>query len=481
MKKALRKLHLWLSIPFGIFITLICLSGASLIFEAEITRWLQPERYYVEQVGEKTLPLGKLAARVAETLPEGVEVTGVTLFSDPERTAQVNITKRHSYVYVDPYTGTITGESKRPAFFSFMFKLHRWMLGGADSFGKKWVGISTLLFIIILITGVIIWWPRTLEQLGHRLKISANKGWNKFWHDLHVAAGMYVLIFVLAMALTGLTWSFPWYRSGFYKVFGVEMQQGGPGGHGGPGGAPQGAPQGGRDGEARQGGRPENRGEMQAEHRGEGRPKNRGGMRPESRPAEAEGAEAGFERSERGEHGATREGVRGFAERNVQAERNGEGHEGRSSRGGEPWSRRFNGGPDIFGAGRKYALWQKVYLQLKEENPAYSQITVSDGKASVSFDKLGNRRAADSYTFDTRTGAITSKTLYKDSDRAGKLRGWIYSVHVGNWGGVLTRILAFLSALIGASLPITGYYLWIHRLVKGHPHHGEKEHGKKRH
>ena len=42
---------------------------------------------------------------------------------------------------------------------------------------------------------------------------------------------MYALFFLLAMALTGLTWSFGWYRTGFYKVFGVEVQQGGA--HGG--------------------------------------------------------------------------------------------------------------------------------------------------------------------------------------------------------------------------------------------------------
>lgn len=36
----------------------------------------------------------------------------------------------------------------------------------------------------------------------------------------------------------------------------------------------------------------------------------------------------------------------------------------------------------------------------------------------------------------------------------------------GNWGGLLTRILWFLSALLGASLPLTGYYIWIKHLVK---------------
>ncbi|MBQ5829709.1 MAG: PepSY domain-containing protein, partial [Alistipes sp.] len=36
-------------------------------------------------------------------------------------------------------------------------------------------------------------------------------------------------------------------------------------------------------------------------------------------------------------------------------------------------------------------------------------------------------------------------------------------VHVGNWGGMLTRIFWFLAAMLGATLPLTGYYLWIKR------------------
>ena len=57
------------------------------------------------------------------------------------------------------------------------------------------------------------------------MKIDVRKGWKKFWHDLHVAGGMYALVFLLAMALTGLTWSFSWYRTGFYKLFGAESHQ----------------------------------------------------------------------------------------------------------------------------------------------------------------------------------------------------------------------------------------------------------------
>lgn len=52
---------------------------------------------------------------------------------------------------------------------------------------------------------------------------------------------------------------------------------------------------------------------------------------------------------------------------------------------------------------------------------------------------------------------------YRDADRDGKLRGWIYSVHVGSWGGLFTRILAFAAAMLGATLPMTGYCLWMRR------------------
>mgnify|MGYP003596790039 FL=1 len=55
--------------------------------------------------------------------------------------------------------------------------------------------------------------------------------------------------------------------------------------------------------------------------------------------------------------------------------------------------------------------------------------------------------------------------FYQHQDKSGKIRGWIYSVHVGNWGGMLTRILTFIAALIGASLPLTGYYLWVKKLM----------------
>lgn len=388
MKKAFRKIHLWLSVPFGLIITVICLSGAALVFEDEVTELCRRDLYYVEKVSGAPLPVEYLIEKVAGTLPDSVAVTGVSISSDAERAYQVNLSKpRRASVYVDQYTGEVKGRHERAPFFLTMFKLHRWLLDGMKPdggifWGKMIVGVSTLMFVFVLISGIVIWWPRTKKALKNSLKIAVGKGWRRFWYDLHVAGGMYALVLLLAMALTGLTWSFSWYRAGFYKVFGVEMKQ-----------------------RAGHGALQTVHGTLQMAH---------------GTPQTAHGGKSGRNSSE----------------------------EGRGNR--EHTS--------------PYTCWQQVYEELKARNAGYKQITVSNGSASVSFERFGNQRAADRYAFNPQDGEITEVTLYKDTDASGKMRGWIYSVHVGSWGGMFTRILTFIAALLGGTLPLTGYYLWLRRI-----------------
>lgn len=399
MKKIFRKIHLWLSVPFGLIITLVCFSGAILVFENEVNEWFRHDLYYVETVKESPLPMDKLLEKVATTLPDSVSVTGVSISSDPGRAYQVSLSKpRRASLYVDQYTGEVKGKSERSGFFMFMFRMHRWLLDSMNPgnegifWGKMIVGVSTLLLVFVLISGIVIWWPRTRKALKNSLKITATKGWRRFWYDLHVAGGMYALIFLLAMALTGLTWSFPWYRTAFYKVFGVEVQQRAAQGH-------------------EQKSDAQKRDTKLAAHREKKR-------------------------------------------------------EGNEVRKGERSRRPENNHSDMYSVTSPFVYWQEIYDKLRRQNPEYKQISISSGTASVSFNRFGNQRASDRYSFNTDNGEFTETSLYQHQDKSGKIRGWIYSVHVGNWGGMFTRILTFIAALLGSALPLTGYYLWIKRLIK---------------
>lgn len=376
MRKFFKQIHIWLSIPFGLVISITCFTGAMLIFETEITESVQRDLYYVDSVDGEPMPLPELLSRVESTLEEGQRITGVTISDDPARTYKVNLSQpKRAAIYVDQYSGEVLGQAERLEFFRTMFLLHRWLMderpedNNAIFWGKMIVGVSTLMFVVILISGIVIWVPRSITAWKNRSKITVTKGWHRFWYDLHVAGGIYATLLLLAMALTGLTWSFEWYREDFYKLFGVELAE-----------------------------------------------QSKTAVKPESGDA-AQRARAG--------------------------------------RAGRDAEKRVDASP--------YIAWDAAYRNVRNVVGDDARITLSKGSASVSLSGWGNQRASDKYLFDEATGEITSTELYADSDRSRKIRGWIFSVHVGNWGGLLTRVLWFLAAMIGATLPLTGYYLWIKR------------------
>ena len=375
MKKIFRKIHLWLSVPFGLIITLVCFSGAILVFENEVNEWFRRDLYYVETVKESPLPMDKLLEKVATTLPDSVSVTGVSISSDPGRAYQVSLSKpRRASLYVDQYTGEVKGKSERSGFFMFMFRMHRWLLDSMNPgnegifWGKMIVGVSTLLLVFVLISGIVIWWPRTRKALKNSLKITATKGWRRFWYDLHVAGGMYALIFLLAMALTGLTWSFPWYRTAFYKVFGVEVQQRAAQGH-------------------EQKSDAQKRDTKLAAHREKKREGN------EVRKGERSGRPEG------------RRNNREHAKNRNTGEYTGEQPDSK----GRP----ENNHSDIYLVTSPFVYWQEIYDKLRRQNPEYKQISISSGTASVSFNRFGNQRASDRYSFNTDNGEFTETSLYQ--------------------------------------------------------------------
>ena len=82
MKKIFRQIHLWLSVPFGLIISLICFSGAMLVFENEVVELTRHELYYVKKVETVPLSVDRLLEEVELTLPDSVSVTGISVFSD---------------------------------------------------------------------------------------------------------------------------------------------------------------------------------------------------------------------------------------------------------------------------------------------------------------------------------------------------------------------------------------------------------------
>lgn len=378
MRKLSKTLHQILSIVVGIFISIICFSGAMLIFEDEFIEWQNPDLYNVTPLESGARPLTSLLPEILATQPQGAEITYIDIKDNPSKSYRIDIDfgdDESKTVFVDQYTGKILGEKPDDiAFFTVMYRLHRFLLqsrpqGDGIFWGKRIVGISTIIFVFIIITGIVVWVPRRGRSWGNRFKISVKHGWHRLWYDLHVAGGIYVALLLLVMALTGLTWAFPWYRTAFYGILAPEKNE-------------------------------------------------------------------------------------------------------LSTTENDSFDIAANEPTDTTTL-TQFAVWQRVYDAVKQRSN-YVEVSISSDEVRARISDCGNRRASDYYEFDTATGAITSVELYKNTSNNSKLRGWVYSLHTGSWGGFWVRLIYFIAAMFGATLPLTGYYLWIRRTLRSKKRHSHE-------
>lgn len=272
-RKFSNDLHLWLGIASGLVLFVVCLTGTILTFEHEIVEWADSERYEVSApANAQVMPIDLLVAKTEAGLKG--KVTGIEIPKDKNGvyrfTLKEDAPKGEKGVgrpaeggaragggdraegggkrgaeggakagaaakggggsgggktyLVNPYTAEVTGSTKSATaeFFSTMMGLHRWLLL-QDNGGKIVVGAATIIFVFLVLSGLVIWWPLKLRnwKQGFQIKFSAN--WKRINHDLHNTLGFYSFLVLLIMALTGLCWSFAWYKTGLSDILGDEV------------------------------------------------------------------------------------------------------------------------------------------------------------------------------------------------------------------------------------------------------------------
>lgn len=215
-RKFTNDIHLWLGIASGLILFLICLSGTVLVFDKEVRAFFQ-EELVIENTDQKKISLDILSSK----LEKFGEVQSVKIPESDAKAYEFRIKtspeKRRGEIFiVNPYTSEVLKPEKTfaDAVMMFFFKMHRWLLFDS-SIGRPIVGIATLIFLILTFSGLILWFPKKRirwKSLKRGLKIKYKGKSSRFNHDLHNTLGFYASLFLIIMALTGLNWSFEWYR-----------------------------------------------------------------------------------------------------------------------------------------------------------------------------------------------------------------------------------------------------------------------------
>ena len=230
-RKILFWLHLISGVLAGIFIFIMCVTGALLSFESNILKAAESEMRTVSAPAENAqrLPINEIVGKVLEAKPNA-KPSNITLQNDRAAAATVAL-GREGQVFVNPYTGAITGEGAKGwrAFFRFNTDLHRWLLMSGDSraVGKGLNDAANLLFLFLAISGVYIWFPRqwTRKHLAPILwfrRTNSGKARDFNWHNV---IGFWTSLVLIILTVTGAIISYQWAGNLLYTLTGNELPQ----------------------------------------------------------------------------------------------------------------------------------------------------------------------------------------------------------------------------------------------------------------
>ncbi len=248
MKLPLRTAIFWLHLATGVvagsIVLIMSVTGVLLMYERQIVEWADRDlRPSPSAPGAGRLPVETLLANAAASQP-GAKPSSITVQADPGAAAQVSL-GREKTLFVDPYTGDVLGQGspKVRAFMHVVTDWHRW-LGAEDenrAMGRRITGACNLAFLVLVITGLYLWFPRKWTRVQVRNVAWFRRGLSGKARDFnwHNTIGLWIWLPLFIIVLSGVLISYPWATDLLYRMTGEEVtprrEGGGPGGPGGPG------------------------------------------------------------------------------------------------------------------------------------------------------------------------------------------------------------------------------------------------------
>ncbi|WP_207425028.1 PepSY domain-containing protein [Pedobacter sp. SYSU D00535] len=233
-KKISSFLHLWLGLASGLVVFIVAVTGCLYVFHKEISQVADRETLYIEPpaAGSSLLPIGELKERAEKALQQ--KVYSITTYRDQQHAWEFMVfepgdkealwffdtVKAYKSAFLNPYTGELTGLKDYKQDFFIIVKYLHWSLLLNTKYGQPIVGYATLIFVVLLITGLILWWPRNWNR--HNLRKSFSINWRASFkrlnYDLHNVPGFYAMLILLILALTGMNWAMKWFQTAVYVV-----------------------------------------------------------------------------------------------------------------------------------------------------------------------------------------------------------------------------------------------------------------------
>lgn len=207
LRKTLFQIHLWAGILLSLYLIVIALTGAILVFEDELTSAALPSAFHRYDPAE-TAPVTKLVEDFRNRFPGAkIEYLALPTRSVPAVQVRGVDPQKHEFnVIGDPVTGLLEPASR--SWLNVVHDLHIFLLLG-EAHGVQINGIGAAILLLLAATGLVLWWPG-IRLWTRGLKVSFRHNWRRMNYDAHSAIGFWTLALVTWWAFSGVY--FAWYR-----------------------------------------------------------------------------------------------------------------------------------------------------------------------------------------------------------------------------------------------------------------------------
>ena len=242
------RLHFWVGLFAAPTLLLLACTGLIILYTQPLDLWLHRDLTVVSQpnpasTGTSPVSLDTQVDAARQQVPADMILDAVTPPEAPDRSTQIDfmapetadIGERNvTQVFVDPYTGNYLGQRRElDGLVGWANQLHRFFgndgptvsvpaLGHfiapssyPDASMKVGVGnliveMTAVWILVLLASGIFLWWPRATERGKPRLAIRWRKGGRVRWRDLHATTGILLSVVLIGYIVSGLTWSRYW-------------------------------------------------------------------------------------------------------------------------------------------------------------------------------------------------------------------------------------------------------------------------------
>jgi uncharacterized iron-regulated membrane protein len=218
-KNAILQIHLWLGLATGLVVFIVSITGCIYVFEEEIRDFTQKDKLYVPLEQKPFIGLAAIIENF-EKVSEHAKLTGIRINnSRPDAAVVVTGGKKREY-YFNPYTAALIAQAK-PDWLHTDEDLHRTLLLGEP--GKLIMNWSVVIFVVMLISGWILWFPNQMRLLRQSLTIKWNASYKRVNYDLHNVLGFYTSWILIIIALSGLYFAFDGVKKGATYLTGSKL------------------------------------------------------------------------------------------------------------------------------------------------------------------------------------------------------------------------------------------------------------------